>query len=213
MAEDGEAPRAAATKSGFSAKDWAALSLSLLAFIVSAGSTYFSIIRIVDDVRVSIEGAAFMHIDNDTGGIIVRLQEEVLAFSNLGNRPAAILSVALSLYQPDQEHTATCDGISSYSVRLNIQPFVVKPGDIILQQTKLDDTILLKSEKNARAQEFVVEACLTFNIVTPDNESGSVTRLLYSETVMAGGNMTIYHTKSPHPEILLKSWGTVFDRK
>jgi hypothetical protein len=52
-------------------KDWFTTIVASMALFISASTAYFSVLRVVDDVRVRIEGGVTMTLNEDTSGFDV----------------------------------------------------------------------------------------------------------------------------------------------
>src|SRR5215212_6888961 len=82
--------KAAMEKFGLAPKDVITITLSLSAFVLSAMTAYFNVIRRVDDVRVIVSGdpRVTFNGENLEAGLP---RKYTLIFFNTGSRPAVIL--------------------------------------------------------------------------------------------------------------------------
>jgi hypothetical protein len=232
-AEIGPLPiRRQAEKNRTSSKDLITVSLSLLALTVSIGTAYWTIIRQLDDMRLVIDGSTAITLDQntaavspfstnvghfaDTGSLRI-VTNAVFTFVNLGNRPAAVTSILLWINQPpDEEKREPCEDTGPFIwVRLDIDPFVVKPGEISTQPftfpKKSSEYFARLSRANLDKEHFLVEFCGTFNVVTPADEKVSVTKQIMS--THTGRNPAYTDTRVPLAKqtTLFRKSGTVFD--
>lgn len=157
----------------------------MLALLVSSTTAYFSVVRQIDDIGLSIRSFPYMDTDPKTKQIRVQANNLTLAFTNRGNRPAAITAIKLYVIQPNNNGAGECAG-SAYDLRMDTPPFVIKAGDIVVQHAKLKDDITLINNETGEVNTLVA-ACLGVDIVTPDNESANKLIELYRRPLTAGG--------------------------
>lgn len=209
-------------------KDWISITLSILALTVSLGSTYFTIFRETDDLRVIINVLPMLsEKDNRT----TLYDDQDLTFINSGNRAAAVTRVALFVSKPlSQEDQNACTSIQMHTVfvvEYAFEPFVLRPGEIMVRKLTLprpDGKYMHEVKSAGRGKAVaggepitageIVRACVRFTIATPDNFADEVWRLLFVEKLVKWGADFIPDTipayERSKPVILLKKSGTVF---
>jgi hypothetical protein len=194
-----------------SPKEWLSITLSILAFVISAWSAYWNIIRQVDDVRVVIEGIPLIQIDPAKATIRV-IANQRMSFTNLGNRPAAVTSISLSISQPNENSTQeVCTG-TAVTEPFDVEPLVVKAGEISVLHTKLrKGAFVVNLEVANRGKKTVlVEACAIFYVVTPDNETATAALQLDRATIIAGDYYEQLMEQRHTRKIIFRRWSTVF---
>ena len=117
-------------------------------------------------------------------GLITVYGEPELTFINSGNRPAAITSITAIISRLDSiavesPKCATTDKLDYLPAPLNIEPFVLKPGEIIVRTggfakpffDKKHDFYVLRVPipKVKKGDAFL--ACLQLSITPPDSHS------------------------------------------
>jgi hypothetical protein len=106
--------------------------IAVAALITSVTAIYFSVHQ-VDDVRVVI-AEQFPPIVIQDQMLSVRDQGQSFMFLNVGNRSAAIMSIALHIGRKNNRNLSACyqaDHSEHFWVTYQITPFVLKPGDIV----------------------------------------------------------------------------------
>jgi hypothetical protein len=162
-----------------------------LALLLSLTTTYLNLRR-HDDFKVIITNVTFELKDDQTA--YGKLSNTFVAtFINGGNRPVSVLSAKAAIGQFFDEKR-NCDQVPQYqSVKLEIKPFVVKPGEIGIEPvtTKGSDSTIAYIENYSRldtAAGHKALLCLQFTVVTPDAqvESEFFPFLLIGSTREAG---------------------------
>jgi hypothetical protein len=201
-------------------KDWATLTVSAVALLISATTLYFSVVRTKDDLRVVVEGTPSFLLDYDHPRFDV-ITNLTMTFINVGNRPAAILGVTLYLDQsPAAElHQENCEheGGTATTRPYNLNAVIVKAGEIVSVSTKLHDqhSGAKEEERKIRTEEWSVKknqinvlGCLRFTVSTPDDVSTAHdVSIFYSQIELfqkEDGYFGAATTPSLGPHILLK---------
>jgi len=157
-------PTETAAKRGMTLKDWMTILLSSLAFIISAGTAYFNIIRQEDDVRVVIQGELLIRPDELTDKSIRSVKrcclllrwrrcwrcvvhpkmpatavrtDQNLTLINSGNRAVGITLVELLVSTSVLKDLQSCTG-DTWVVQLQFTPLVLKGGEITTTTLKLE---------------------------------------------------------------------------
>jgi hypothetical protein len=207
-------------------KDWASLSFSCLALLVSVGTAYFNVFLQQDDIRVVIGSTPTFTLRNN--GDIATAGDQELTFINSGNRSAAITSVtALVTRQGAPEDLlATCDGPDAYRMRFDIEPFVIKPGEILVKKMPVSRDLGWNDEKNGvlvlpkssyeakHGDKYL--ACLAMNITTPDSFSKEVHHRAFDYVLK---RLAIFEPEEKRtlfergkPVVMLQRSGSIFSR-
>lgn len=189
--------------------DVLSLIVSFCAFAVSAATLYYTSLRQQDDLRFAQDAYPQVKLIDSgasTQDVEVITSNETLLIINLGNRPAAITSILLTITTAPEDSKSECsiyDSSIGPPVPFDIDPFVVEPGKINAQRLKLSNGKYVHSIRNTSR----IQVCITFNIVTPDNQTVAVTKLLGEETIGGDGQFEPYDYPPPFtPQILFKNW-------
>jgi hypothetical protein len=173
-----------------SSTDWFSRILAFSALVVSAWTAYRTLVIQEDDIRVVIGKSPSYFLMTD-GSLIVYGQPE-LTFINSGNRAAAITSIAAILSRLgsiEVQSPACAEKTGDYfPVELDIEPFVLKAGEIIVRTggfpkrsffEKKDGyyTLRVPFVEVKKGDAFL--ACLQLSITTPDSHSARTQLLAY----------------------------------
>lgn len=109
-------------------KDVLSLSLSLLAFILSIITGYFTVFRQVDDIRLDIPAHAVISWVGKEDELIIFARHS-LTFINAGNRAAAITSAEL-YFAVNQDNCRNIEGSVFIVVPLMFEGFALKPNEV-----------------------------------------------------------------------------------
>jgi hypothetical protein len=176
-------------------KDWFSITLSCAALAVSAGSAYLNLLVQKDDLRVVIGRSPSVG-RTDQNELTVYGEQE-LTFINSGNRAAAVTTVSAAgkRYTEPKAGVDQCSGGTVLEDLLIlpfiIEPFVLKPGEILAIKAKVDTALISSKGKFgvAFAKMFFhpkvgdkALACLSLNVVTPDSYSVEWRRAAYIYT-------------------------------
>jgi hypothetical protein len=125
-------------KLGFSSvfKERFGLVTSVTAFILSIISSYFSLVRDVDDLRVVVSGETELMLSKEKaeGEILNVRSNHRLTFINAGNRSVSISHIELFLTKGNKTgEKPSCElPIYGYLFYPDFSPFVVKPSEIFV---------------------------------------------------------------------------------
>jgi hypothetical protein len=127
------------TSKGFAAKDWVAVTISVLALIVSGGSAYFNVIQKVENVSVTVRYAPTVNKDGDK--LVVPPETYSVFFINSGNRPVTILGMSVLFVQHKERLAFNCypPGVEAAAREFNtdLEPFVVRENEVAIRPFKI----------------------------------------------------------------------------
>jgi|SRR5581483_5273923 len=170
--------------------------LSIAAFVLSLISLYVTSLRVTDDVRVVAGDMPFAEPDFGKKMLGFRPERARFVFTNDGMRAAMITEITMSIAQPqdksDLPNSGCGGGLRVHIVKYDLEPFVLKPGDMIAKDTSLvkttqsgkrtssvtkDDYVALVpfSEVNSRSKKVRFRTCIDVSYSTPSVEVGSKT--------------------------------------
>jgi hypothetical protein len=153
-------------------KDWFSTILSLLAFIVSGLSLWLSNFRQVDDLRLILPDQRPSFLFSADEKTLDYSADYKLLLLNSGNRPIAISRIQFSVHQDVNTQRSDCSDVGP---SFHITPFVIKPGELVVQDIVLKDHNPLTV--NPRSAEGIdrFTACLVFDVATPDLTKAGIT--------------------------------------
>jgi hypothetical protein len=205
-------------------KDWASLTFSCLALLISGGSAYFNVVLQKDDIRVVIGSTPFFSLRPN--GDIATVGEQELTFINSGNRAAAITSITalVTRFSVPEDLLMTCDGPDVYRMRFEVEAFVIKPGEILVKKIPVSRDLGWNEEKGGvlvlpkkmyeakHGDKYL--ACLAMNITTPDSFSKEVSPRAF-EYVLKRLPLFSEEEKRPlfehdKPVVMLQRSGSIF---
>jgi hypothetical protein len=176
-------------KSGFTAKDWVAVTISVLALSVSAGSAYLNAILKVEHVSLTTRYSPFVKRIGDK--LVTRNEENSVVFVNSGNRPVVIFGLDVLFIQHPDRLAFNCYGDSSEAAEgqfeTNLLPFVVKENEIAIKSFKIgarhpygrrreegpdSNSFAIMEELKARTH-VPVEVCFDVELSTPSMQRHS----------------------------------------
>src|SRR5262245_53362124 len=163
MSESSQQPEQAATRKepaperkarkegGWTPKDYVTLTLSILAFIVSASTVYFNILRVEENVSVAVDFREFALIrpggadsPPDQRNLWVSSEHETpIVFVNSGNKSAAVMSAHFIYIQTKEGDPRKCRpqrglGIDAQTLfKTDLDPLALGPNDVIVKQVKI----------------------------------------------------------------------------
>jgi hypothetical protein len=231
LADSERPPVPVPKRDGLTPKDWITLTLSILAFGISAGSAYYNIVRQSDHVRILIHTTPFITLDQDRTRFAAEPNETVL-FINSGNRTAAITAVDLRVDQ-DRAKPEECGATAGIQLEYDIEPLVLKPGEIVAKTMKLKgkrppeyigvDPLAVNangfvtfpvSNENMARDTLWIRVCMEIWVVTPD-EYRSFTQIeLYRSEIDINGQYILPTFKSSgwinEPRSLVQRSGSIF---
>jgi hypothetical protein len=211
-------------------KDWVTIILSTLAFLLSAGTAYFNIVRQEDNVSVTFGRVPSISISETNDRFLIVEDEVDLILINSGNRGVAISGLAMFVMQHDQHtrcKTATSGNDGAWFT-YKIEPFIVKANDLeakrlrIAQPYSSSETPKNKSgqytfpfeEINKGRPEALIEICFAVFFTTPGQSRGVefVSGFKYKVTSRGYSYNPVDMARPPWnvPRILIKSWSSYF---
>jgi hypothetical protein len=209
MSESSQQPEQAATRKepaperkarkegGWTPKDYVTLTLSILAFIVSAGTAYFNILRVEENVSVAVDFRVFALIrpggadfPSDQHNLSVSSVEETpIVFVNSGNKSVAVLSASFIYIQTKEGDPRKCrlergPGIDAQTLfKTDLDPLVLGPNDVIVKHVKITAApgyqsdnirrigehgfVFPVSDENRTKSKFQMQVCLGVELTTP----------------------------------------------
>jgi hypothetical protein len=170
--QDQQGPAEQSNKSrAWSPKDYATIILSSLAFIVSAISAYFNVIRIEDNISLAVQFRAFATREDQENFSISSTQETPVVFINSGNRPVAILSLDFVYIQiEDRTKTfAECTGKYTNVLHTDFDTLVVKPNDFAVKRVKITDAIWYQTIRSKNRSATII--CSQFGAELGTNQT------------------------------------------
>jgi hypothetical protein len=157
---------------------WIATLVSAVSFVISIIAFYFSTLQQVDDLRLDFGYPLGVDID-DTKKTLSATAKGALTFINAGNRAAAITRMDFYVFQPDRikppPRTEGCLFMNERAVTLDFTPFVVKPGEIVVNSLKsigiasFPFSQLRKQKSDQHPEWYGIRGCISFEIATPDS--------------------------------------------
>jgi hypothetical protein len=156
-------------------REWFAVAVSLLAFLVAAASFYFHDLIRIDDVRLIVNGTVEIMGTRDVGGdvetVTVTPKSLRMTFSNGGNRAFTIGSARLTAEQMDREgkYQACQSGYAS----LELEPVQLKAGEIsIIKEVQASGGPLRYKPCDIRDSkgDLSIRVSPIFEVITPDNQ-------------------------------------------
>jgi hypothetical protein len=172
------------------AKDWLTIPMSMAALCVSITVAYLTL-RQTDDVRLILG-----HIGNSIGtrvtakGTVAVWANHDATFINSGNRAAAVTFVRLKIFGGWTGPPTDCN-VDMFVLEYDFEPFVIRPGEIILRKLQLnakqlhgevkDGMVYMQfAEIEGESANFIF--CISVNVLTPDNLTEEITTRLFVET-------------------------------
>lgn len=172
------------------AKEWTGVIgtvTGVLALIVSVTTAYFNLFRQTDELRVSVQNLPYVWTEKDTGQLAVTARQNITLI-NSGTRAVAVTKVELWVFQVDSVADGkTCAGDVGRILDYNFTPVVVKANDIVAQnielingnyETPLGQRVILD-----KPQKYLLMACMTFDVSTPDDSVSEIKKLLFVEEI------------------------------
>jgi hypothetical protein len=218
------------TKQGLELKDYLTIAVSLLAFLVSAGSAYFSIVRTEEAVSLISDKEPFAIIADEQTLVITPNRDGEVAFVNSGNRSAIISSIVVFYIQPQGTDERKCPDDTGINILTDFEPTVLKPGEIIVKKFKLTkawpyysgsitatrtdsgDFLLPIADHNKGKKDITVDVCLNIQLSTPSMIYHSVIIPVFQFHALEDG--VNYYPQSDlirkMPTLLVSRTGSIF---
>lgn len=158
------------------AKDWATLTMSVIALVLAGTTTYFNFFRQTERLEAMVTGAPAASFPDQ--GIELNGMLE-LAFVNSGTRPIAVTNVSLSL-----NHEAAivnnfyqCTGEFISNINFDEDAFVVRPSEVLVKKfdvtNRAERPISYKGPNVGRPRpEKGAVACLDVEVLTSEGYHG-----------------------------------------
>jgi hypothetical protein len=192
-------------------RDWIAISvatvsfvISLISFALTATTTYYSVLRVQDDVRlVSTEVPAVLY-DSANKKLTVSRSESLL-FINAGSRAVSINRVYLNVEQPLDGKPLSATGCNGNRLSMEVydaEPFVIKAGEMEPKKMQLvspvegengkyiDATLDEKprvdislSKDNEGKSKVKFKLCLLVDLTTIDTDYSGITAELITDEI------------------------------
>jgi hypothetical protein len=206
------------TRKGGGLREVLSMTLSVLAFILSIGTAYFTIVRQLDELSLVIPTfPAIM-----TGSNYFEVNNFDLTFMNSGTRAAVIELIYLAVDQQSPGDTPTnCS--KGVTVGVDLLSLTIKEGDIVtktfqaqpagtgqLDQHGIKVPLL---DENISRGVFPLEVCLGLQIFTPSQArlSKTVSVLKADAFSVTSGFTSTSHVTEPMDRIpLIRKIGTIF---
>lgn len=146
-------------------KDAVGLAASAVALGLSI-YTLYATHRKIDELGVIVaEKIPLVDIHED-GKFKIVVPRAVATFVNSGTRSAAIVAIRFSIEQPDVFEWRKCNHTASEQFEFEVDPFVIKAGEIVSKALPLSKSDLsIKVRNEARPTALL---CLEFDVSTPD---------------------------------------------
>jgi hypothetical protein len=211
-------------------KDWVAITLSALAFCLSAATAYFNILRQEDNVSVTFGDVPSIIISDTKDQLLIFDDHVDLIVINSGNRGVAISGLAMFVMQHDQ--STKCKDVTSGNggawFTYDMEPFVVKANDLAskrlriekpyfgpeIQKTPSGQYTFAIEEINKGKSASLIEICFAVWFTTPAKSDGlqHVSGFKFKASTTGTSYDPIEMARPPWnvPRVLVKSWGTYF---
>jgi hypothetical protein len=199
-------------------KDGLTLSLSAIALLISLFTTYFSVVRKEDYLRMVVLGrpdTAFRTSPTGTTVFAVSAADQRATFINLGNQPAEITGLKLDVRGLDPTNKAEgteCGGGDGREIAYEVEPFAVKPGESVTKKLQFAKRLGLDSTegwatvdvrpKGGASTEFF--ACMIISVVTPDTVRDDLRQLMLRGVITNNTRSNAFYVADTKPIVLLR---------
>jgi len=159
-------------------KDLGSLAIACIALGLSLYN-FYEAHHFVDDLRFTIgNDFSIPNPDYDNQEFILYGPKR-LTFINSGNRSAAVLDVRFVFFQTTAKEADECPKEGLDILPAGIEPFVIKPNEVIVKSIHHDEKATRNKEGNVvfkmKDNVYRIVSCFEFDIVTPDNVSSTAT--------------------------------------
>jgi hypothetical protein len=130
--------------------------IAVAGFCLSLLNFYTTGLRVADDLRVVVGDIPITEPDYDAKVFHFRDDASQYVFINAGTRSAIISSVQFAFIQPEENSPlpeSGCDTTRAYEVKFQVEPFVVKPGEMISTTVKFSSKTV-RGELTAEGVQF-----------------------------------------------------------
>ena len=155
-------------------KDTVGFTISIAAFAISIYTLYVTN-REVDELGVIVADKIPLIDMHKEGEFTIVVPSATVTFVNSGTRYAAIVGMKFSVEQPDNLSWRACDHSTSKVVSFNIEPFVIKPKEIVAKSMQLAADAPKSIPVRNRSLPSAI-LCLEFDVSTPDGLTLNITR-------------------------------------
>jgi hypothetical protein len=169
-------------KSG--ARNWTSHIIATLALLVSLISAYFTVVRRIDALSVFVPiYPPLVFIDDKSGHLEVTNLDQNLTYINSGTGSVAVMLEGITINDGDAD--AVCSNQPVAVQLYQIEPIVIKPGEIRVHDVKNDSgksdrkRTVEKSDFGLKAGQ-IITVCLFLSVVTSANVAETVRLPLYS---------------------------------
>jgi hypothetical protein len=159
---------------------WLGSATALLALGISCAGFYATYVRQYDDIRVVVDYLPTVFLQDNSNELTIDSLRQRLTFINSGNRPGAIIRIALTV---GPSRPAGCDEPLKVPIYYEFDSFVIKAGEIVsvsvknIEKTGLSGRVKVDQNdvgtiprENAPVDPgATVLLCLSLTVVTPDN--------------------------------------------
>lgn len=171
----------------FQLKDFIAIGLSCVALSLSAGTAYFSIVRVEENISVIANKEPFAIISDDNLYIAPDKSGEIILI-NSGNRAAVISRVNFSYSQPSSStQNPDCGVDAGTNFETDFDPTVLKPNDVVVSKLKITKSfsyttdgvsgtavdgggfVFPLSDQNRGKSDVLVDICLDIWLASPSS--------------------------------------------
>ena len=152
-------------------KDFIGPTISIVALVVSLCSLWLTY-RTIEDFSISIGSDLPIPNPTEDNELIIH-GPKWITFINSGNRSIAVMNVNLSVLQTKELQPSTKDCTDSVHVHVAIEPFVAKPGEVLIKAASIGyglkvndrgDPLIPRQEGMRR-----VLWCMVFDLITTDS--------------------------------------------
>ncbi len=184
-------PPTKARRFNFDTKYTITILIALCGMTLGILNSYVTSLRQVDDVRVVVSGGQLAEPNFDKKQFEVYPTNTRFIFINAGSRGAIISNISLAIAQPAERMSKSdegCRGSAVEDINFDIQPFVLRPGDMVTKDAVLVNTgkvrkqarkdksefvVVPFSEPNAKSEKVWFKFCEFISYTTPSVEYGS----------------------------------------
>jgi hypothetical protein len=147
--------------------------ISLFALGATALTLYLNF-RTIDDVRVMV-GSIGVQTTREGGNEVSLSAPDSITFINSGTRQVAVLGAGLGV---EEDYTLigieACRSERMNALPLNLDSFVLRPGEIVIKSTSFVSDVFRKKEADKSEIKFSNDVvgfslCILTSIVTPDS--------------------------------------------
>jgi hypothetical protein len=191
-------PEVEAKREKSGTRNWMSHIIAILALLVSLTTAYFTVVRRIDALSVFVPiYPPLVGIDDQSGQLEVTNLDQSLTFINSGTGSVAVMLEGISISDGD----SVCSVPPVAAQIYEIDPIVIKPGEIRVHEVKTSKADSGKSDNNSQRtiekSDFglkvgqIITVCLTLSVVTSANVAETVRLPLYSTKLALGSTTTL----------------------